>query len=195
VILESPNYADNGRKIRWVVDEWADDSNTPSKIIKAASDMKQKIFNEFGIVIGAFWGESAGADLLRGFPKKLNARPIPKEVVNVLYGINMLRDAFFDNLGISSLFVDPERCPGLDDALANIYKCKKLPDGGFDRDRPGKAGEDWGDSLRYGYLGGYVTPTHLPESQPGDDFRDRRRRGGLPAAEIKYAGNKWNPFG
>jgi len=155
--------------------------------------MKRKVLHDFGIPIGAFWGESAGGDLLRGFPRELNAKPINKEVVNVLYGIGQLRDAFMDSLGVPSLFIDPERCPGLDNALAKLYKCKKLPDGGFDRDKPGKAGEDYADCLRYGYVGGYSVPTHLPESQPGDDFRDERSVTTLDA-EVRYQNNRWNPY-
>ena len=191
VILESPYYASNGKPLRWCVDEWADDTNTPSKIIDAARKMKRKVLHDFGIPIGAFWGESAGGDLLRGFPRELNAKPINKDVVNVLYGIGQLRDAFMDSLGVPSLFVDPERCPGLDNALARLYKCKKLPDGGFDRDKPGKAGEDYADCLRYGYVGGYAVPEHLPESQPGDDFRDDRSVTTLDST-VRYSGNKWN---
>jgi len=193
VIFELDEYALNGKRIRWVVDEWADDSNTPSKIIEAAKAMKQKIFNEFGVVIGGFWGEKAGADLLKGFPRELNAKQISKEVVNVLYGIGMLLDAFFDNLGVTSLFVDHKRCPGLNQVLENEYKCKRLSDGSFDRDIPGKDGEDYADCLRYGYLGGYLEPTHLPDTQPGEDFREKAGRARMPM-ESKYTGNKWDPF-
>jgi hypothetical protein len=194
VVLESPNYADNGRPIRWCVAEWEDDSSTPSKIINASKRMKMKVMQDFGMIVAGFWGERSGADLLRGFPRELNARPIPKEMTNVMYGIGQLRDAFLDNNGISSLFVDPDRCSGLDDALTNRYRCKRTPDGGFDRDKPDKNGDDFADCLRYGYLGGTLIPAHLPDAQPGHDFRDSAGPSNLPAAEMKYSGNKWNPY-
>jgi len=193
VILESPDYADNGRPIRWCVAEWADDNNTPSKIIEAAKVMRRRIMREFGIPLGAYWGERAGADLIRGFPKELNAKPVDKELVNVMYGIGQLRDAFLDNSGVTSLFIDVERCPGLDNTLSNGYKCKKKPDGSYDRDTPAKNNEDYADCLRYGYLGGWVMPTHLPDAQPGDDTGGSIGSG-IHNAVVKYSGNRWDPY-
>ena len=189
VMLESPDYADNGKPIRWCVAEWADDNSTPSKIVEAARVMKRRIMREFGLPLSGFWGERSGADLIRDFPKELNAKPVPKEMVNVMYGIGQLRDAFLDNSGVTSLFIDDKRCPGLDNTLAKNYKCKKKPDGSYDRDTPEKDKEDYADALRYCDLGGASVPTHLPDSQPGDDFREMA---GAQMADEKYIGNKWN---
>ena len=112
------------------------------------------MLEEYGLHISAFWAEKASEDLIKDWPNDLNCRTIPKEVASVAYGLGVLRDGFRDNSNTRSLFIDKEKCPGLHSAISKKYKCKKLPDGGYDRDRPDKPGEDYASALRYAYVGG-----------------------------------------
>jgi len=165
VVAQAPGVLENGKRLRWVIAEWDDNNNTPSKLIQAAHEMKARIIDEFGLHISVFWAEKAAQDLIGDWPRDLNCRTIPKEVANVAYGIGVLRDAFRDNSNTRSLFIDTERCPELHTAIAKKFKCKRMPDGSYDRDTPGKDGEDYPTALRYAYVGGPMrVSTVLPQA-------------------------------
>jgi len=192
VMAQAPYTASNGNKIRWAIAEWADDSSTPSKLIEAARNIKQKVLDDFGLHITTFWAEKASEDLIKDWPEDLNCRTINKEVASVAYGLGRLRDAFRDFSQDRSLFVDPKRCPGLDNALMHRFKCKKLPDGTFDRDTPGKDGEDFASALRYAFVGG---PTRHYSNVPqiiivprSDTVRELKRRG------FSVGDTKWRAY-
>jgi hypothetical protein len=189
VLAQGPDEYSNGKKPTWAIAEWADDNNTPSKLIQAAKDMSRRIVEEFGLHISAFWSERAAADLIKDWPADMGCSIIPKEVANVAYGIGVVRDAFRDNTMTRSLFIDTERCPKLHRAIAKKYKCKRNADGSYNRDRPGKSGEDFADTLRYAYVGGAGRSYfHLPEpvilGPPRGAFGNQER----------HTQNKWRPY-
>ena len=43
VLFQSPEIMENGKKMTWVVDEWYNDSSTPSIIRRAAFDMREDL--------------------------------------------------------------------------------------------------------------------------------------------------------
>jgi len=192
VMLESPDLLENGKKLRWVVAEWKSDKNTPSIIIAACRKIKVDVMARFGIPISVFWGEKAAADLIRGFPKDLGARQIPKEVSSVAYGVSLVRDGFLDNADVVSLKIDQARCKGLDTAISEEYRCKQLPDGTFDRDTFGKKGSDFADALRYAFVGGSKTSAPLPEQ----DTMPARNRSEFMRESIDnaFGGGRWSPY-
>lgn len=192
VLAQSPEMADNGQHIRWIIAEWADDSSTPSKLIDAAHQIKAQVLSDFGLHITTFWAEKASEDLIKDWPNELNCRTINKEVASVGYGLGRLRDAFRDFSQTRSLFVDPARCPGLDNALRHEFKCKKLPDNSYDRDTPGKIGEDYVSALRYAYVGGptlhYSNAPQIILVPRSDTIRTTRARG------INIGESRWRPY-
>lgn len=195
VVLESPDVLPNGKHPRYVVAEWEDDMSTPSSIIDACRVMKQRVLQEFGVPITAFWGERAGADMIRGFPKELNAKPVEKEVVNVALGVGQLRDAFMDNTQTPSLFIDKRLCPGLDESLAKLYKCKKLSDGTFNRDAFGDDGSHSADALRYAYIGGGVSASPLPIQETANrEAQYEQMHRSIERLHSKFSNTRWNPF-
>jgi hypothetical protein len=195
VIIESPDLSDGGKHQRWAIAEWANDNNTPSKLIEACKQIKAEVLHEFGIPISVFWAERAAGDLIKDFPGELNAKTIDKEVSSVAYGVGRVRDGMYDNSGVTSLFIDPERCPLLDEAIRLKYKCKKTADGQFDRDAFGKEGEDFADSLRYAYVGGAKLPKHIPEHDSVDhEMRIRAMSDAVSKMDRRISGGRWSPY-
>ena len=164
VIAEAPQVMPNGKKLRWVIKEWADNNSTPSRIRSAAFEMRQRVREEHGLSLEVFWMESAAADEAKDWQTiGLNGRIIPKEVRSVAYGIGQVRDAFRDVHNYTSLYIDPG-CTILILALTKGYHCKSKPDGTFDRDTPAPPHSHGPDALRYACLGGAIKPpARLPE--------------------------------
>jgi hypothetical protein len=195
VVLESPEILPNGKHPRYCVAEWSDDMSTPSKLIDACEVMKKRVLQDFGVPISAFWGELAAADMIKGFPPELNAKPIAKENVNVMSGVGKLRDAFMDNSQTPSLFIDQTRCPDLHESLSKLYKCKKLSDGTFNRDAFGDEGSHSSDALRYAYVGSYVSPTSLPRHESGNkEAQYEQMHRSIANLQAKYSGGRWSPY-
>jgi hypothetical protein len=194
-IIESPEVNANGKHERWAIAEWADDNSTPSKLISACKQMKADILHEFGIPITTFWAERAAGDLIKDFPTDLNAKIIEKEVSNVAYGVGLVRDGFFDNMGLTSLYVDPTRCPKLDEAIASRYKCKRTANGEFDRDSFSKDGEDFADALRYAFVGGPQRSQHIPAQDVTDmETRMRVMQASLSRMQTRLGSGRWTPY-
>jgi len=182
VVAESPGILPNGRRLRWVIAEWGDDNNTPSKIRKAAFRMRENIRYEYGLSLDVFWMEPSASDEAADWQMLgLNGHITPKEGRSVAYGIGQLRDAWLDAQDIVSLKVDP-RCKGLIHAVEKGYHCKRNPDGGFDRDSPDSDFEDYPDALRYAYVGG---PAFLPSRLPEPESR---------GAWENLAVARWTPY-
>jgi len=194
VILESPQTLPNGKHKRWVVREWADESNTPSKLIYACARIKSEILDEYGLVISTFWAERPDGDLIRGFPKSLSAQTVPKEVGGVIYGVAIVRDYLLDNSGEISLLIDTDRCPQLDDAMQN-YKHKSLRNGGFDRNAFETSNSDFCDALRYAIVGGVKAVTHLPEQEVmRTEERMESMSRSIANMPREISGGRWSPY-
>jgi len=197
VILESPDLLENDKHLRWAVAEWASDNNTPSKLIAACKKIKQQVLDEFGVPISAFWSEGAAGDLIKDFPNHMNARAIPKDTRNIAYGVGMVRDMFIDNMDVVSLKIDTKRCPRLHQAIDEKYKCKKLPDGNFDRDAFGKEGSDFADALRYACVGGsnYRAGIPMQGTEIDDDSVNRNSRMKSAISSLSNRiGGRWSPY-
>jgi hypothetical protein len=166
VMAEAPEILKNGKKLRWVIDEWTDDQSTPSTIRKAAFEMREDVRARWGLELDVFWMEPSAADEATDWQKTgLNGRITPKEVRNVIYGIKQVRDALLDVDGNASLFFDP-RCARLIEEVGKKYRCVQKPDGAFDRDRPEKKFDHASDSMRYAYVGGSVVESEHLIDQP-----------------------------
>lgn len=166
VLAQAPGVLSNGKRATWVAAEWADDNSSTSKVKSAAFDMREKMRRDYGLNLNVFWMEAAAGEGTASEWKEsgLPARLMPPEKRNVLYGVSQVRDAFLDSLNIASLFIDPS-CEALISSLGEQYHCKRNPDGSFDRDTPGKEGEDSADALRYAYVGGPILIGHLQEQE------------------------------
>ena len=191
VIAEAPYTNAHGKKIRWVIDEWMDDANTPSKLIAACKTMKAKVINEFGLHISAFYAEPSATDMIKDFPKDLNAQTVSNDTKNISYGIGIIRDAFLSADGEISLYIDKERCPLIHKAISEGYRCKRLPDGSYDFDNAMKnsgneLGEHFADALRYAMVSKSTIATSFNE-----DFIVSIPKG--TGFTLSGAGNRWNP--
>lgn len=157
VLAEAPEVLPSGKHMRWVVDEWADDNSTPSRVIGAAYEMKARIFEKYDQSIDVFWIELPSADFASDWQRAgLPGKTIDKEYKNVRYRIGQIRDALLDASGNISLKIDP-RCETLIYAMQKGYMCQRKPDNTFDRDKPNdKAWSHSPDALGYGYIGGPV---------------------------------------
>jgi hypothetical protein len=185
IIAEAPKVLKNGRRLRWVVDEWADNNSTPSRIREAAFEMRRDIEKRFGKMVDVYWMEAAAGDEAEDWRRiGLNGKIVSKDKRSIMYGVGQIRDAFLDAQGITSLFVDP-RCKKLIYALDKGYQCKRKPDGGFDRDRPEKRFDNSPDALRYAFIGGSQEASRLPDHMSQMPYRSRYER---------YQRNKWNPM-
>jgi len=154
VVAEAPEISQSGRRLRWVIREWADDNSTPSKVRKAAFELREDIKAQYGLSIDVFWMEPSGADEARDWQSAgLNGRIIPKDVRQVLYRIGQVRDALLDAQKNVSLYVDPS-CEDLIRSMSKLYHCTRKSNGEFDRDKPAEAGSHSPDALGYAYVGG-----------------------------------------
>lgn len=187
VIAERPPRVYNGEEIieRWAIAEWHNNSSTPNKLIQAAQRLKYQMLEEFGLHLNVFWAEKAAEDLMSDWPRDLHGKTIPKEVYNVAYGLGVIRDLIRNNAGVSQLFIDPERCPMLDNVISNVYQCKQIK-GVYDHDRPANKGGDFADALRYAIVGGRQKFSTLPNP-------DRQMSGTGGWRNYSNISNKWNP--
>jgi hypothetical protein len=178
IVAESPDMLPNGRRMRWVIREWQDDSATPSKIRGAALELRGEVLREYGLDVTVFWMEPSASDEAADWKR---GRTVPKEVRQVRYRVGQMRDHFLDVSNINSLLIDPS-CTDLIFSLSEGYMCKQKPDGTFDRDRPADEFSHAPDALGYALVGGPIGASmSLPDQITragwwdfgGGDFRQK----------------------
>jgi len=184
VIAQAPGTLDNGKRLRWCIDEWSDDAATPSTIRRAAREIRERVIQQWGLHISVFWMERTASDEAKDWVDEgLNGRTVQKERSNVSYGIGYCRDYLRDVSSTTSVYFD-KKCHGLITSLADIYHCKRIKDASgnlaYDRDTPDDEGSDFPDAWRYAMVGGSLGAAHLPD-HGGDDERGTR--------------SKWVPYG
>lgn len=180
VMAQAPERV-GSKPLRWVIDAWSDDQATPSKIRNAAREVRERVKQTWGLHVDVFWAEPTASDEMADWQQEgLNGRCIPTEVRQVSYGIGLIRDAFRDAVGNTSLYIDPS-CEDLIIALADLYHCKRTRDGEYNRDVPDDEGSDYPDALRYAYVGGPWGARRLPEHEALSEFWEK-----------PYG--KWNPY-